>query len=163
MNRAHVHLLTGGMEGRSPHFVADVLSLLRARGHDAIVTYMTSDPLRIAMTIDGLEGAVRLSEATPTHCWLFVAIGNKIVRVNALRSLDVTVSFEDALAETDWLAHWPRVADVSAFDPVASYVARHGFRTTPASKLLYLSELAVVEAIELAQNAPSEWALSEQV
>lgn len=164
VTRAYAYLATNGSDGRSPHFTSDVIGALKQRGYDARLTGVQYNPFSITIQVDGKEILLRHApgEQTTRESWFHVVSGQRFVRVNAARRVQVMYGMQDAATmldvpatvSQDWIANWPREVDVG-----------HGLRENTrryAKRMLdkefvplacgyqdYLSETAVRDAVEL--------------
>lgn len=164
VTRAYAFLATNGADGRSPHFTSDMIGALNKRGYDSRLKKVGYNPFSITMQVDGKEVVIRHApDNHATHeCWFYVSSGQRFVRVNAARRVQVLYGMQDAatmldvptIVAQDWIANWPRKVDVG-----------HGLRENTrryAKRMLdkefvplacghqdYLSETAVRDAVEL--------------
>jgi hypothetical protein len=150
LDRAYAHLLTRGAAGASPHVAADVLSALHARGHAAALRAVTLTPLHLALAVDGREVHLRRDGVGG----FFATCGNKMVRVDAARALDVPPGVDvRACVAANWRGRWPRAADgrASAAEALAAYAARVGAAGPAAAgrSVAYVSEAALADAVGL--------------
>lgn len=178
--RAYVYLLTGGTDGRSPHAALDVVSVLRVRGRTVVVHGVSvGPPPSLHVSVDGHYVHIRPGFACDNaagECWFFAALCDRMVRINAGRTVEVphgTVDGEPfdvnvALAD-GWMAKWPTALDVEGGppDPVAR-IARYAFRLLSQERAKdpghfavcgrhtfpYVSETALADGVEMLLTVP---------
>lgn len=162
-SRALVHVLTGGAEGRTPHFVSDTIACLAARGRTVVLKALISGPVRMHIVVDDRDVFVREAEVDGDGCkWFFATHGNCAVRFKALRYIrDVPTTFYNSDGVVfdpfeplynDWTKRWAKPAHRG----IEQYLATLGVaRCSGLFSLPYVSEFAIGDAIDLVLSAPS--------
>lgn len=152
-------------DGRSPHILADLTTVLRERGHTVTVQHVI--PERAHLNVDGWPIVVSVApphENGPYDLWFYVSLGASHVRCNAarlirdapMRYVDLKRRPVDVLGDVaaDWSARWPRGPAVSG-DGVAAALGSEA-TVVATSDLLYVSETTLSDAVRLVLHAP-EW------
>lgn len=163
--RAHVSLATKGRECSSPHLAVDVAAELHRR-RDVPVKIVACDrcPFRATYRVDDVDVHVRDTDFVDEKgVWFVASKGNRMVRFVATAAAWVpSFGGVDATALLhDWTAQWPtRVLDereMASPEAARLYVSRTTGNATPDIEIVkvdYLSEKAVVDAIQLLFTVP---------
>lgn len=162
--------LHGARGCRSPHFVSDVLIVLRERGDTDVALLRVQSPLVFELRVGDARVVVAAEtrDAQCTRCVVRLKDTNAFVYADAARTVrDVAVTFVDPSShatfdarvvlakDAGWLDRWaslPRVEDAAPTDAARVMSACLGVpvvATPPFVTLAYLCAEAIADAVRL--------------
>jgi hypothetical protein len=163
--RALVFAATHGAEGITPHVYADIVTTLRKRGCTATLTSASFEPRKLHLVVNDTSVLAHAGHDADNHGttkWWFLCIGNKMVRINVMRTLEVPSHFVDPegtihfvmdiVARGTWPTHWctagaPKEAAPDVITTVCSSICATPLTPLSLGTLAYMSEVVFADSV----------------
>lgn len=163
LQRSLVSLATNGLEGKSPHMLADAAAKLRERFPNVEVVSYDRVCFLAKLKVEGEEVVISYTgDVDDKGAWFVAKRGNRMVRfVGTATAMAPDLGLDISAVLKDWTTQWPTrvlsTEELEASDCASTYARRitgaelSAIQRTPVP---YFSETAFCDAITLLFTVP---------